>query len=146
MGRTENYVIGLLERRLGSAERGKRFDWALGDESPKTQRRARLPFDAVWETRKLIVEVAEDQHQEPTPLFDKPDQMTISGVHRGEQRRLYDERKRSAAETHGYKMVTIKWSRSRKHVASDLDELIVMLADAGVEVAAPGVSIEHEHA
>jgi len=50
-----------------------------------------LPFDAVWETRKLIVEVDEDQHDEPTPILDKPDVITVSGVHRGQQRRIYDK-------------------------------------------------------
>ena len=51
MGKTENYVIDLLEQLLGPAERGKRFDWAVGDPGPKTGRGQRLPFDAVWEQK-----------------------------------------------------------------------------------------------
>jgi hypothetical protein len=92
MGRTEAYVVGLLEQLLGPAERGKRFDWARGDRSPKTGCAAMRPFDAVWEQRQLIVEVDEDQHVEETPLFDKPHVIMVNGVHRGQQRRLYDAR------------------------------------------------------
>jgi hypothetical protein len=43
VGRTEKYVVGLLERILGPAERGsKRFEWARGDVSPRTRRAIRL--------------------------------------------------------------------------------------------------------
>jgi hypothetical protein len=137
MGRTERYVVSLLEQLLGPAERGKRFEWAVGDISPKTGRAARLPFDAVWEARKLIVEVDEEQHHEATPLFDKPDHMTVSGVHRGEQRRIYDERKRAAAVVQGYRLVAIRWSRRAKRDPSDLERVRAMLmaADGMLPVA-----------
>ena len=103
MGRTEQYVLSLVERIVGPGERGKRFDWARGDVSPVTGLSLPLPFDRVWEHLKLIVEVDEDQHTEATAFFDKPDRMTVSGVHRGEQRRRYDERKRAAARAQDYR-------------------------------------------
>jgi very-short-patch-repair endonuclease len=93
-----------------------------------------LPFDAVWEPRKLIIEVDEDQHSESTPLFDKPHRLTVSGVHRGDQRRLYDARKRSAARGQGYTLIAIAWSRRRKERADDLDELRAILRAAGLTV------------
>lgn len=136
MGRTERYVLDLVEQILGPAERGKRFEWALGDPSPKTGRQARLPFDAVWEHRRLIIEVDEDQHTEATLIFDKPHRMTVSGVHRGEQRRLYDERKRAAARAQGYRLVAIAWSRRRKPRPDDLAEIRRLLEEAGVVLAA----------
>lgn len=133
MGRTAKYVLDLVESLLGVSEREKRFAWALGDPSPKTNRRAKLPFDAVWEARKLIVEVDEDQHREATPHFDKPTVMTVSGVHRGEQRKRYDARKRLAAAQHGYRLVAIEWSRSRRQrKAIDLVEIRKLLLAAGV--------------
>jgi hypothetical protein len=132
MGRTERYVVGLLEQLLGPAARGKRFEWAVGDISPRTGRAARLPFDAVWESHKLIVEVDEEQHHEATPLFDKPHQLTVSGVHRGEQRRMYDERKRAAAVARGYRLVAIRWSRRAKPQSADLERVRAALAAAGV--------------
>ncbi len=132
MGRTESYVVALLERLLGPVERGKRYDWARGDASPKTGRRMMLPFDAVWEVRSLIIEIDEDQHREATPIFDKPDRLTVSGVHRGEQRRVYDARKRSEARLRGYQVVAIEWSRRRRPQPTDLEELRARLIAEGV--------------
>jgi very-short-patch-repair endonuclease len=142
MGRTERYVLDLVEQILGPAERGKRFEWALGDPSRKTGRQARLPFDAVWEQRRLIIEVDEDQHTETTPIFDKPNQLTVSGVHRGEQRRLYDERKRAAAKAQGYNLVAISWSRTRRRRPGDLAEIRRLLEEASVAVDAAGTTDE----
>ena len=135
MGRTATYVIGLLEQLLGPTEREKRFPWALGDPSPITGRAARLPFDAVWESRRLIVEVDEDQHREATGLFDKPHRLTVSGVHRGHQRKLYDDRKRAAAVANGYLVVSVAWSRKQRPSASDLDHVRQILLAASVELA-----------
>lgn len=132
MPRTERYVVGLLEQMLGPAEHGKRFPWAAGDVSAKTGRAVWLPFDAVWESRKLIVEVDEDQHRTPEPFFDKPHRLTVSGVHRGEQRRGYDARKRAAAVAQLYQLVVIAWSRKRPQVPQDLLELRTLLTREGL--------------
>jgi hypothetical protein len=132
MGRTEKYVVDLLEQTLGPAERGKRFDWAVGNVSSKTKRAVRLPFDAVWENRKLIVDVDEEQHTQETPFFDKKDRLTVSGVHRGEQRKQYDEKKRGEALIRGYKLVAISWPRTRKPKLEDSAELRAMLQREGV--------------
>ena len=64
MGHVADYVLGLVEEILGeAAEREKRFSWAVGDPSVKTGRCVELPFDAVWASRRLIIEVDEDQHR-----------------------------------------------------------------------------------
>jgi hypothetical protein len=106
----QRYETGLLEELLGPAEVEKRFDWARGDSRDPSRPGVPLPFDAVWEQRKLIVEVDERQHGEPVRFFDKPDVITVSGVHRGEQRRLYDERKARLATEHGYTVVRVPTS------------------------------------
>ena len=49
----------------------------------------------------------ESQHYVPTRHFDKPDVLTVSGVHRGVQRRLYDERRSAQVPLHGLALVTI---------------------------------------
>jgi hypothetical protein len=135
MPRTEHYVVGLLEQLLGPAERSKRFGWALGDVSAKTGRAVCLPFDAVWEARRLIVEVDEEQHREATAFFDKPARLTVSGVHRGEQRRRYDERKRAAARTEGYLVIALAWSRRRRQDAPvDRELLLARLRAEGLDV------------
>src|SRR5688572_19464260 len=105
----QRYVTGLLEVLLGPAETEKTFDWCRGDSRSGYAGR-RLPFDAVWEVRRLIVEVDESQHSEAVAFFDKPGVLTVSGVHRGEQRRRYDERKERLAVEHGYKFVRVPTS------------------------------------
>jgi len=132
MGKTADHVIEILVFLLGPCEREKRFPWALGDTSPKTGRAALLPFDAVWECPKLIIEIDEDQHDESTPFFDKRNALTVSGVHRGDQRRIYDDRKRALAEKHGYKLVRLPWSRRRKPAKNDVAEVRALLENAGV--------------
>jgi hypothetical protein len=133
VGRTEEHVVGLLEQLLGPCERQRRFAWARGDVSARTGRAAMLPFDAVWEARRLIVEIDEDQHTRSTRFFDKPQRMTVSGVHRGQQRALYDERKRRAARAEGYLLVAIPWPRRRRpQLPDDLREVREILEAAGI--------------
>jgi very-short-patch-repair endonuclease len=140
MGRIANYVIELLAEALGEKpETEKRFPWALGDASPTTGRRVRLPFDAVWMSRRLIVEVDEDQHVTQVAFWDKPNTSTVSGVDRGTQRRMYDERKRAAARAHGYTVVEIPWERrpepSKRDRVADLRAVTEMLSNARVQLS-----------
>ena len=136
MGLIEDYV-GILEELLGEpAQRGKRFAWATGDPSPKTGLRVQLPFDAVWESRRLIIEVDEDQHRRAVKFFDKPEVMTVSGVSRGEQRALYDRRKRTAGRDGGYTVIEIAWERrpppKQRNRNADRVALAEILRAAGV--------------
>ncbi len=137
LGAIANYVIGLVSELLSEEpEREKTYPWALGDLSAKTGRARRLPFDAVWEARRLIVEVDEDQHWRPVAFWDKPQMITVSGVHRGAQRRLYDQRKRAAARAEGYIVVEIPWERrpapASRDRAADLRMVGSKLRAAGV--------------
>jgi hypothetical protein len=139
LGAISDYVIGLARELLGEEpEREKTYPWALGDVSTKTGHARRLPFDAVWEARRLIVEVDEDQHRRPVAFWDKPQVLTVSGVHRGEQRRLYDERKRAAARSEGYTVIEIPWERrpvpSKRDRAADLRAVRSKFLDGGVEI------------
>lgn len=104
----EHYVLDLCEEVIGATcSRQHRFEWLLGDASPVTGRRAALPVDGYWEGEKLVVEFAESQHEERTPHFDKPDVLTVSGVHRGIQRALYDDRRKRLIPDHGLRLVII---------------------------------------
>jgi very-short-patch-repair endonuclease len=128
----QRYVTDLLEQLLGPCEKEKRFDWARGDSRTPSGKGVPLPFDAVWESRRLIVEIDERQHDESVDFFDKPSVMTVSGVSRGEQRRLYDERKVRLAGEHGYAVVRIptrRLSRGFRDRASDLSAISERLRD-----------------
>ena len=104
----EYYVIDLCDAALGSrASRQHRFEWLRGDYSEKTRRQSFLPVDAYWEELGLVVEYAERQHDEPVAIFDKPEVLTVSGVHRGEQRRIYDARRVDLIPKNGIALIVI---------------------------------------
>jgi hypothetical protein len=124
----EAYVIDLCDEILGErARRQHRFDWLRGDPGPSGGR-VRLPVDAYYPDHGLVVEYRERQHDEPVAHFDKPDRMTVSGIHRGEQRELYDRRREEQVPAHGLRLITVSagdlWSdargRLRRNRESDL--------------------------
>lgn len=132
----EAYVLELCDEVLGEVgARQHLFDWLLGDAG-KSGARRRLPVDGYWSGYGLVVEYRELQHDRATPHFDKPDRMTVSGVHRGEQRRLYDLRREELIPAHGLRLVIVKPSdldadsrgRLRRSRAADLEALRRLLA------------------
>lgn len=136
----QHYVTDLCDAVLGvPASREHRFAWLLGDTSPKTGRQVQLPVDAYWESLGLVMEFQEEQHSQSVKLFDKPDVLTVSGIHRGEQRRLYDERKAQLIPFHDLRLVVIHKDRftvRRKHVVPswehDMDVVRRLLAEEDV--------------
>ncbi|MFF9656942.1 hypothetical protein [Streptomyces griseoluteus] len=137
----EAYVVDLCNRILGeTALPQHRFDWLLGDPGAGG-RRVRLPVDAYWPGHRLVVEYRELQHDQPVPHFDKPDRLTVSGVHRGEQRALYDARREAEIPAHGLRLVVVRPAdldadgrgRLRRNEEADLAVLRKVLARAGDE-------------
>lgn len=99
----EYYVIDLCDEVLGEkAERQAKFDFLKGDSGRM------LPVDAYYRNKGLIIEYYERQHTESVKFFDK--RMTTSGVTRGEQRRIYDERRKTELPKHGIKLVVISYT------------------------------------
>ncbi len=153
MGHVADYVLDLLAEILGEQpEREKRFPWALGDMSAKTGRRVQLPFDGFWARHSLVVEVDEDQHRRAVAFWDKPSVATVSGVFRGEQRAIYDARKRTAARDAGYTVLEISWERRPlpRNRDREVDRRLLArtLREAGIEAfgaaTAPRASAELE--
>jgi len=101
----EHYVIDLCDQLLGiRGSRQHRFPFLLGDSGRK------LPVDVYYESLNLVIEFNEQQHSKAVKHFDKPDKLTVSGVHRGEQRKLYDRRKRSVLPKQGIRVIDISYS------------------------------------
>ena len=99
----EYYVIDLCDEVLGrKAERQKRFDFLKGDKGNS------LPVDAYYKDLNLVIEYHERQHTEEVKFFDN--KQTVSGVSRGEQRKIYDERKKEILPKHGIKLLFISYS------------------------------------
>ena len=103
--RDELYVIRLCNEVLGvEASLQHTFDFLRGDGKPGRP----LPVDAYYEKYNLVIEYYENQHSESVPFFDNKE--TVSGITRGEQRRIYDERRKTVLPQHGIKVVIISYS------------------------------------
>jgi hypothetical protein len=68
-----------------------------------------LPVDAYYEELNLVVEYREKQHTEEIKFFDRSDKITVSGVDRGEQRKIYDERRRVILPQYGVNLIEISY-------------------------------------
>ena len=110
MGRAasdEFYVLDLCDQVLvETGRRQHRFDWLLGDPGA-SGKCVRLPVDSYWPNANLVVEYRERQHDQPLAHFDKPDRLTVSGVHRGLQRALYDARRDELIPAHGIRLIVV---------------------------------------
>ena len=107
----ETYVIDLCDRVLQKkANRQKRFPFLLGDLHKDGKTRTMLPVDAYYESLNLVIAYMEKQHTEEVKHFDKPDQLTVSGVSRGEQRKIYDQRRQKLLPENGIDLIIIDYS------------------------------------
>jgi hypothetical protein len=101
----EQYVLNLCDTVLGKTGlRQHRFDFLLGDSGRK------LPVDSYYPDLNLVIEYKEQQHTKPNAHFDKPNKLTVSGVHRGEQRKIYDQRRLEVLPKHGIRVIEISYS------------------------------------
>lgn len=98
----ETYVINLCDKVLdNTASRQHRFDFLVGDTGRK------LPVDAYYEKYHLVIEYYEKQHTESVKLFDN--KMTVSGVTRDIQRRIYDKRRKEILPKHGIEVIVFSY-------------------------------------
>lgn len=105
----EKYVLDLCDKIVGKkSSRQYRFDFLLGDTNG-LRKPSKLPVDAYYSELNLVIEYKEKQHSEEVPFFDKKDKITVSNVHRGEQRKIYDQRRREVLSTHGIKLLEISY-------------------------------------
>ncbi|MGR3344838.1 MAG: hypothetical protein ACU0DI_16760 [Paracoccaceae bacterium] len=99
----EAYVIDLCDEVLKRrASRQHSFDFLCGDTGRK------LPCDAYYSDLRLVIEYREQQHFERVPFWDtKP---TASGIPRGQQRALYDQRRRDELPKHGITLIELSYA------------------------------------
>ncbi len=102
----EHYVLDLCDELLAETGlRQHRFEWLRGDLGT-SGRGQTLPVDSFYPRALLVVEYRERQHLEPIAFFDRRN--TVSGVRRGEQRRIYDLRREELIPAHGLRLLTIR--------------------------------------
>jgi hypothetical protein len=100
----QSYVLDLCDQVLGRKSlREHRFSFLVGDRGHC------LPVDAYYPDLKVVVEFRERQHSEAVPIFD--DKPTVSGMSRGQQRALYDQRRRNVLPRHGLRIVELDYSQ-----------------------------------
>ncbi len=104
----EKYILDLVAEILAEPDYRwqHRFPTLLGDPGQDGKRRP-LPVDGYFPRHRLIVEYWEKQHSAPVPIMDEG--MTISGLSRGHQRRLYDQRRQMWAEANGLRLVILDY-------------------------------------
>jgi hypothetical protein len=104
----ETYVIDLCDTVLKQkSERQKRFPFLLGDVHKDGKSKTQLPVDAYYPVLNLVIEYKEAQHTEAIDFFDKENIKTVSGVSRGEQRKIYDQRRATELPLNGIKLIEI---------------------------------------
>lgn len=102
-------MINLCNQYLGTpSSRQHKFDFLRGDLNSKG-RSVQLPVDAYYKKLNLVAVYREKQHSEEVRFFDKPDKITISGANHGEQRRIYDQRRRQVLPEQGIQLVEISY-------------------------------------
>jgi len=103
----ETYVIDLCDTVLGEkAERQKRFDFLLGDLHKDGKTRTQLPVNAYYESLNLVVEYLVMY----APGSADVNEQTINGISRGEQRKIYDQRRAEELPKNGITLITIAYS------------------------------------
>jgi len=94
----ESYIIGLCDEVLKlTASKQHRFDFLRGDAGTP------LPVDAFYPSLNLVIEFREKQHTEEVKFFNRRE--TVSGVNRGEQRKIYDQRRRDILPQHNITLI-----------------------------------------
>lgn len=136
----EAYLLDLVAEILAEPDYRwqHKFPTLLGDPGADGRRRP-LPVDGYFPRHCLVVEYWERQHSAPVPIMDEGE--TVSGVSRGHQRRLYDQRRAAWAQAHGLRLVILDYRgfptdrRGRLKRNRDRDRQIVAqaLRAAGVD-------------
>lgn len=99
----EAYILDICDEVLGvKGLRQHRFDFLRGDSGTK------LPVDIYYPTLTLVIEYREKQHTEEVAFFDK--RITSSGISRAEQRRKYDELRRTEIPKNDLDLIEFDYS------------------------------------
>lgn len=120
----ETYIIDLCDEVLKlKAIRQHRFDFLRGHTG------AKLPVDAYYPSVPLVIEFHEKQHTEEVGFFNK--RITATGINRGEQRKQYDDLRRSEIPKHNIQLIIFDYSdfacNTSKRLLRDKEEDIKVI-------------------
>jgi len=128
----EYYILNLCDELLNEkASHQHTFPFLLGDFHKDKISRTKLPLDAYYKNLNLVIEYREKQHTEEVLHFDKPEVKTVSGVSRGEQRKIYDQRRRDVLLRKNISLIEINHyafeNDSRMNIIRDKEKDIEIL-------------------
>lgn len=127
----EHYILNLCDEILNQkASRQHKFEFLLGDPDKNGTCR-KLPVDSFYQELNLVIEYRELQHSEAVPHFDKPNVKTVSGVSRGEQRKIYDQRRRDVLKQQEIQLIEIDYSLfqfngRKKLIRNKTEDLLIL--------------------
>jgi hypothetical protein len=106
----EYYILNLCDEILNEkASRQHTFPFLLGDFHKDKISRTKLPLDGYYKNLNLVIEYREKQNTEEVLHIDNPEAKTVSGVSRGEQRKIYDQRRRDVLLRKEIKLIEINY-------------------------------------
>jgi hypothetical protein len=105
--RQEHYCAKLVSDALGRIEyrENYRFEFLRGNPTSKRPNGVKLPVDAYYPSRKLVLEFRERQHYTGHPFFDG--RITATGESRKEQRQKYDKKREDLLPANGIKLLVV---------------------------------------
>lgn len=105
----EYYVLDLCDELLKEKSiRQHTFDFLLGDFHRDGKSRTALPLDGFYPNKNLVIEYTEKQ-QSADESSSNQNKMTISGVNRTEQRKIYKQRKKEVLRKKDINFIEIKF-------------------------------------
>lgn len=106
-----DYLIELCDQILNKkSQKQFTFNDLLGDFHKDGISRTKLPLDAYYKEMNLVVEVVNKKSSTLQKDIDKSQKLTVSGVTREEQRKIYQERKRTFLEEKEIKVFEINFA------------------------------------
>lgn len=106
-----HYVINLCDEILeAQASRQHKFGFLLGDYHKNGKTRTPLPVDAYYKEQNLVIEIKYRPETEAIEDFDKPEKITVSGVSRSEQRKIYSERRKKGLKANDIQVLEVDYA------------------------------------
>ena len=104
----ERYCAKLVSDALGGIEykENYRFEFLRGNPTPKRPNGVKLPVDAYYSSRKLVLEFREGQHYGDRFAF-RDGRITATGESRKEQRQKYDKKREDFLPVNGIKLLIV---------------------------------------
>lgn len=105
----EKYVLDLCDEILNLNSLRKYSFEFLFENSDEKEKRTKLAVGAFYEELNLIIEYTDRVNREKITLFDKINEMAISIMYKGKERKIYDKSINKKLPKNGFKILEISY-------------------------------------